>query len=372
MFGLWRSENEELPPWVERQLTQALFASLPTVGLMTAAAAIAGGVSFYRTHDLLLGLAAIGAAAFGALRVLFCWLFARAQQAGPVLGNRSWTALYAGIGAAFSLCLGMMGGRALFFDDMLPNLLMTTTGTAYVFAVIVRASVPRVALWMIVFVFVPLVVAGALVTDRAYLGFSALMALFCVASLELAGHVGSTVRARLMAEHKLWREVRTDHLTGLANRAGVQTHGEEIFGQTDRGEVIVALVDLDGFKQVNDTHGHAAGDELLRQVGERLKALLGGRHFAARLGGDEFLVIFEADLSYEDAIETADRIVYSIRRPFEIDGTEITVSASIGLAPSLKTDGALSAVLGRADEALYRAKTDGKDQAKAYCPRYAA
>lgn len=376
MFGWLRGEDEEPPPWVARQLTCALFGSLRTMALMVAAATIAGGVSYYRTHDLFLGLATIGGLVFGAARGLVCLLFARTErQTGRGFGNRSWIALYAGSGAGFSLCLGMMGGRTLFFDDMLPNLLMTATGTAYVFGVIARASVvPRVALWMIVFAFVPLVVAGALMADRSYLGFSALMTLFCIASLELAGHIGSAVKARLMAEHELWTQVRTDHLTGLANRAGLQTHGEQIFGPAaaDRGEVTVALVDLDGFKQVNDTYGHAAGDELLRQVGERLKAVLGGRHFAARLGGDEFVVIFEIGTPAEEAIDMADRIVYSIRRPFEIEAAEITVSASVGLASSLGPDDMLSAVLGRADQALYRAKTDGKDQAQAYCPQNAA
>jgi hypothetical protein len=130
--------------------------------------------------------------------------------------------------------------------------------------------------------------------DRAYLVIAFLLGLWCVGCVQLSLAVHQRMKAQLLAEHQLWLLARRDYLTGLANRASFDAHGSALFhnAQANRSYFTLAVIDLDGFKGVNDTYGHAAGDELLKEVSTRIQALLGDRHFAARLGGDEFAIAF--------------------------------------------------------------------------------
>jgi diguanylate cyclase (GGDEF)-like protein len=126
----------------------------------------------------------------------------------------------------------------------------------------------------------------------------------------------------------------------------------------------LALIDLDGFKSVNDTHGHATGDELLKEVTTRIQAVLGGRHFAARLGGDEFAIVFDPDTKLGDASRLGDQIVRSPERPFTIASTALQISASVGIAGLEGPAATFASILQRADKALYRAKNAGRNQAQ--------
>jgi diguanylate cyclase (GGDEF)-like protein len=157
---------------------------------------------------------------------------------------------------------------------------------------------------------------------------------------------------------------RTDHLTGLANRAGFDTHGALLFqrAQSSRCGYALALLDLDGFKAINDTYGHGAGDELLKEVSVRLKAVLGGKHFPTRLGGDEFAIIFDPDTELGHAIAVSDKIVGALKRPFKFDGSILQISGSVGIAKLEHSVDTFASVLERADKALYQAKSAGRNQ----------
>ena len=152
-----------------------------------------------------------------------------------------------------------------------------------------------------------------------------------------------------------------DGLTGLPNRLQFTVVVERLLRQARQNDtgVAVLLVDLDRFKEVNDTLGHQRGDVLLQEMGLRLSELAGGDELLARLGGDEFGVAI-ADLDgVGDAVEWAQRISTALHRPFVNEGLTIQVSGSIGiaLAPEHGTDG--TTLLRRADVAMYHAKTLG-------------
>ena len=142
---------------------------------------------------------------------------------------------------------------------------------------------------------------------------------------------------------------RTDSLTGCLNRRGFEEWAEAaIRSAADRSRsVVVVLVDLDGFKQVNDTRGHAAGDTLLREVGTCLLDTVGPRDFVGRLGGDEFALLLH-DAEESPAAQTADRVVERLRQ---------VAPASIGAATAPEDGGDLDAVLRRADWRLYESKS---------------
>jgi diguanylate cyclase (GGDEF)-like protein len=172
----------------------------------------------------------------------------------------------------------------------------------------------------------------------------------------------STVAARTAELEAL---VMRDVLTGLPNRRALMHTLAEAMRRCRRSTqpCAVLFLDLDGFKAVNDTHGHEEGDELLRQVGARIVAEVRGTDTVARLAGDEFVVILE-NLSTERASdEMGHKILLKLREAFVLKTATAKLSASIGIAlhhPGSSED--LDALLGRADRAMYQAKCSGKDQ----------
>jgi diguanylate cyclase (GGDEF)-like protein len=169
---------------------------------------------------------------------------------------------------------------------------------------------------------------------------------------------------RMEAVRELDRRAVTDELTGLPNRALFLDrlgHALDRHDPREGGPVLAVLfADLDEFKSVNDTLGHAAGDELLDEVARRIVAAVPGEDTVARFGGDEFAVLCESIDSAELALTTADRLERAIsERPIRIDGHELTVSASIGIALSGDRSATPETLLRDADAAMYRAKAAG-------------
>ena len=163
-------------------------------------------------------------------------------------------------------------------------------------------------------------------------------------------------------EVRLRHQALTDGLTGLANRTHFQ---EKLDGALDRPDgVSVLLVDLDEFKAVNDTLGHAAGDALLISVADKMRVALRAGDVAARLGGDEFAVLLN-DCAGPEAEQTAARILDALTVPVELAGTSVRANASIGAASAEPGEGA-GALLRRADVAMYAAKSAGKGQWRRY------
>ncbi|EKS35319.1 putative bifunctional diguanylate cyclase/phosphodiesterase [Afipia clevelandensis] len=166
------------------------------------------------------------------------------------------------------------------------------------------------------------------------------------------------ITARRNAEARIGHMARFDELTGLPNRVHFR---DEIEGMLASGKGLSALlfVDLDQFKQVNDTLGHPSGDKLLCAVTARLRRLLRPEDFVARFGGDEFVVFQRGIHSADDAASLARRIVDRLSERYEIDHHLVEIGASIGIALT-SPDASVDVLLKNADMALYRAKADGR------------
>jgi diguanylate cyclase (GGDEF)-like protein len=165
----------------------------------------------------------------------------------------------------------------------------------------------------------------------------------------------------LREAHRLSQEellARTDDLTGLPNRRLFVSDLSTAVTQWNSGRAIGALmiIDLDGFKEVNDSLGHLAGDALLRGVAGRLNAKMPRDSLLARLGGDEFGVIMRSPRILEDSDEMARQLRETLITPFQVSGVKIRVDASIGIAYAPRHGGDASTLLSRADIAMYRAK----------------
>jgi diguanylate cyclase len=262
-----------------------------------------------------------------------------------------------------------LGVRAFVLGEPLSIALAVITVAGYITGVVIRASaVPRLAVPHILLVFVPMIIASASVPDRAYLSAGFLLSLFCVGCIELSKTVHERMKAQLLAEHQLSLLARTDYLTGLPNRASFDAHGMAQLLDARAGcrsGFALALIDLDGFKGVNDAHGHAAGDDLLKKVSNRIRSVLDGHHFAARLGGDEFAIVFDPDCRLDDAQVVGNEIVRILKRPFKVADSVMQISGSVGLAAFEAPADSFTSIVARADQALYRAKNAGRNQAQA-------
>jgi len=164
----------------------------------------------------------------------------------------------------------------------------------------------------------------------------------------------SEVKIEYMAHH--------DALTDLANRVLLNERLEHALGRRIHGEQMVAVhhLDLDQFKAVNDTFGHPAGDKLLKIVAERLRGLVRETDTIARTGGDEFVIVQAPIADPAEATSLAERIIASMSEPFEIDGHQLVIGASIGIAVGPGDGLRPVRLLRNADLALYRAKGDGR------------
>ena len=158
-----------------------------------------------------------------------------------------------------------------------------------------------------------------------------------------------------------------DPLTRLANRAlFVERMGE---ARADDGDAVAVLfLDLDNFKTVNDSLGHAAGDRLLVAVAGRIEGCLRPADTAARFGGDEFAVLLRGVRRAGDAVDAADRLLDALRNPFAISGHEVFIAASIGVALPTDHDDGTDELLRNADVAMYMAKDQGKGRATLFQP----
>ncbi|MGD0473605.1 MAG: diguanylate cyclase [Candidatus Velthaea sp.] len=198
--------------------------------------------------------------------------------------------------------------------------------------------------------------------------------LFSTADREFVRSISTVVSSTLerqAEQERLDALAFTDTLTGLPNRALLQDRLQQLIAESRRnGESFaVHFLDLDGFKQVNDTAGHADGDIVLRQTATRLKDALRESDSIARLGGDEFIVLQKHVRSAREAVALARTLLGLMRLPFVIEKRSHPLSASIGISIFPADGDTAKTLLGHADIALYRAKSFGRDRVALYTPR---
>lgn len=173
------------------------------------------------------------------------------------------------------------------------------------------------------------------------------------------------IHERKGTEHRLYHNAFHDSLTGLPNRAYfIDTLQELLDNNADRSDTFAVLyMDLDRFKVINDSLGHALGDRLLSAIGQRLSEAVGYGELVARLGGDEFTVLVRNILEKEETHRLAETIRETLEKPFFVQGREVVLSASIGIAYShLRTYRAAEEIIRDADMAMYQAKAKGKSR----------
>jgi diguanylate cyclase (GGDEF)-like protein len=227
----------------------------------------------------------------------------------------------------------------------------------------------------------PLVVVVGLATEDIYAGWRkraiaigtvtlVIDVLFILLSLMFSAQL----RKRMTMERQLQQLAWFDSLTGLPNRAQLQKEALRVMSDAARSTSSFAtlFIDLDRFKRVNDTQGHAAGDELLREIAKRLREAVPCEDVIGRLGGDEFLAVLR-NCDVLRATHIAGRILQAVYQPVVINSkhdTSITISASIGISIYPHDGQDTDTLLRNADMAMYQAKSAGRDQVRFYAPEY--
>ncbi len=201
---------------------------------------------------------------------------------------------------------------------------------------------------------------------HAWLGWTTVLVLFGEAIVifwPLLGRLGREARRADAAVGELTRLARFDALTGLLNRASlIGEIEEELAGADPRDDrAAVLLIDLDRFKPINDTFGHAAGDGVLIEVARRLQASVRPRDVVARLGGDEFVILLRGNDGADMVREVGRRIEQGLGRDMEIEGHRLRIGASIGCALWPRDGHDVDGLLSAADLAMYRAKRSDHD-----------
>jgi len=203
---------------------------------------------------------------------------------------------------------------------------------------------------------------GALFTGEYVTAIVFIQIPFYLISMSIASHrLNRILVSTMLAERDSDRRASEDALTGLANRTGLQAALERVCSSERGHDSAAALLymDMDDFKRINDTHGHAGGDHVLKTIAERMRAMLRVDDVAARIGGDEFIVLVTG-IDATAALRLGEHLLRDASQPITLaDGTRVSVGLSIGISIMSGANRTPQAALNSADAALYRAKAQG-------------
>jgi diguanylate cyclase (GGDEF)-like protein len=278
------------------------------------------------------------------------------------LHRRTPTDLYILLTAAWSGSVGIGAGLSLVSGDWVSATLACLSAAAMVGGTCFRNfSAPRLAGAMILLSVGPVIPGIALAHQPLLYVLLVQMPLYFVAMTSAAFRLNKMLVTVMHSKRRSDDLARHDPLTGVRNRAGfIDALDAKLVDSRNVESFALLYLDLDHFKPVNDSFGHAAGDSVLRTIAQNLRAVLPAADVIARIGGDEF-VILSWDVTRDEAIAIAERVISAITAPITLaDGASVTIGVSIGIAIAPDHGNDAETLLALADAALYEAKSSGK------------
>ncbi len=309
----------------------------------------------------------------GLMRCLSMWLFHyKSTIINSVVAARRWE-LRALIGAwSFSALTGMIGAYTVTFhsgSDV--EILVIGCVVGYIAGISSRnASRLSITIGQIGAIYVPFAISLFARDDLIHLSLAIFITFLCLSAVLMAKSVHDTIVARQKAQGELELLALHDSMTGLLNRNAFMIEFRKLL-QNATGAQATALIsiDLDRFKEVNDSLGHAAGDLVLKETALRISKLLPPGHILARLGGDEFMLALR-DTGVTEAVRLSTQIVHSLADPFAVVGTQVICGASAGIAVAPRDGTTIEDLVRHVDLAIYEAKSSGRGRVVFYSPAY--
>lgn len=364
-----------LPLPVYRDFIDMLYSMrLPILGLGVVFVGICLLVGLHLKSDFLLVLGAVGTLTTIARLATISGF----HRAAPVLGFeelRRWERRYAAGNLTSAALLALLNIAAMAGHNPVVELITVSLVFGFGAGIVSRTSVrPAICGASLLVATGPTVIGLALhaahptgdpLHGELFLADAFMVAAITGLSLQTVAHLYRSAVEHHTARHDMAKLARTDALTGLSNRLLLREQFQDRAATAVRAKSLVALhyLDLDGFKAVNDRHGHPAGDALLAQVARRLEEMVRTDDVVARLGGDEFILLQAGIAEDSEAEMLARRIIRELSKPYVIDNVSMSVSVSVGIATAPKLGLELERLLACADAALYRAKAGGKARA---------
>ena len=357
-----RNCTDGLPPSIEIELISRLYESVTQFLCIAACLILGASIMAIRTGDPVLWGIVAAAVVTAGLRVIAVVAFKRrSSKELTLLRARHWENLYAAAALAFTIVIVALTLR-IFQTEYKDGYILTigltmgisSGGSSQVVRFWICCAISTLAVGV-------LIAAMAFTGDALVQSMAFLLGLYLFSILEAAARNVGQIEAMLTGERELDFAARKDALTGVANRRAFDA--ALAAAATSGKGFSLLLLDLDGFKAVNDRLGHAAGDDLLRQFAGRLGTISRAGDLIARVGGDEFAIIaYGADAGAARSL--AERIVAKASLPYIVLGSTALAATSVGIKTVAAGDRYPSETLCRAaDEALYAAKRGGKGRA---------
>ena len=361
---------------VRRSLVESLYAS-PTSLTIGAVTGVAVGIvisSLSAPGPIQLVVLALCVVA--TLRVISAVFFHRQLVRGTAVASRSWELIYE-LGAwGYSGLLGLMAFVTLLGSrDPVTHMLSVSMATGYAGGISGRnAGRVQIAIGQVCLTLLPTATGLWLQGSTGYRVLSVAMVMMVLGLAEISSTIHRIVvqalvgrRDKSLLAEKFERLARFDSLTGLENRMAMQMRLREIFdtNQKRNDAVTILWMDVDRFKEINDSLGHMVGDQLLRGVAERLTEVVQGRGRIARFGGDEFVIICP-DMDRVTASALAQEIISYFAHGFDLSDNHLQVTASIGYAVAPQDGRDMDELMQHADLALYEAKGQGRNRAASF------
>lgn len=361
---------------VRRSLVESLYASPAslTIGAVTGVAVglVISGMSDTGPIQWVVAVLCLVAS----LRVVSAIFFHRQLTRGAAVASRVWELAYE-LGAwGYSGLLGLMAFVTLLGSrDPVTHMLSVSMATGYAGGISGRnAGRVQIAIGQVCLTLLPTATGLWLQGSTGYRVLAVAMVMMVLGLAEISSTIHRIVvqalvgrRDKSLLAEKFERLARFDSLTGLENRMAMQMRLRDIFETSEKRNdaVTILWMDVDRFKEINDSLGHMVGDQLLRVVAERLNEIVQGQGRIARFGGDEFVIICP-DMDRVTAAALAQEILGDFAHGFDLGENHLQVTASIGYAVAPQDGRDMDELMQHADLALYEAKRDGRNRASTF------